>query len=426
MLVFATRRTTFPHNPDEVETMPSYLRARRESPVSGTEPAGVAGRGSANRPWFGGLFGRFGVNPSRQTAADPGANELFAFPLEGALPDPIVIADVATVPAPGVSQPAVPRIARLILLAAAIVLLPTLALIAIRRVPVLPTTEQPQTGNLTINTRPAISEVLVDGERRGMTPLTLSMKPGAHTITVRTGGEERVVPLVIAAGADVTQYFEMKGAEPTALFGVVSVATDPPGARVAVDGRPRGTSPLTVADLTPEEHKVTVTSDAGSAERMVAVTAGGTASVMFSLPKVAGPVGGWLSISAPFDVEVAENQDVIGTSGTTRIMLASGRHQITLANRGLGYQEARSIDVTAGKTMSIRVDPPKASLSVNARPWAEIVLDGNSVGQTPIANLSVSLGSHEIVFRHPTLAERKQTVVVTAKGPNRIAADLTK
>jgi len=82
--------------------------------------------------------------------------------------------------------------------------------------------------------------------------------------------------------------------------------------------------------------------------------------------------------------------------------------------------------VTAGKTMSIRVDPPKASLSVNARPWAEVVLDGNSVGQTPIANLSVSVGSHEIVFRHPTLAERKQTVVVTAKGPNRIAADLTK
>jgi hypothetical protein len=406
--------------------MPSYLRARRESAVSGTETAVVAGRRSANRPWFGGLFGRFGVRPSGQTVAHPGGNALFAFPLEGALPDPIVIADVATVPAPGLSQPASPRLARLILLAAVIVLLPTLALIVIRRVPVSRTTEQPQTGNLTINTRPAISEVLVDGERRGMTPLTLSMKPGAHTITVRTGSEERVVPLVIAAGADVTQYFEMKGAEPTALFGVVSVATDPPGARVAVDGRPRGTSPLTVADLTPEEHKVTVTSDAGSAERMVAVTAGGTASVMFSLPKAAGPVGGWLSISAPFDVEVAENEDVIGTSGTTRIMLASGRHQITLANRGLGYQEARSIEVTAGKTMSIRVDPPKASLSVNARPWAEIVLDGNSVGQTPIANLSVSLGSHEIVFRHPTLAERKQTVVVTAKGPNRIAADLTK
>jgi hypothetical protein len=406
--------------------MPSLLRARQESAVSATETVVVAGRGSANRPWFGGLFGRFGSKPSGQKVADPDGNALFAFPLEGALPEPISIADVAAVPAPGLSPSASPRLVRLILLAAVIVLLPALALIVIRRFPGAPITEPPQTGNLTINTRPAISEVLVDGERRGMTPLTLSMKPGAHTITVRTGSEERVVPLTIAAGADVTQYFEMKSSEPTVLFGGVSVATDPPGARVSVDGRPRGTSPLIVADLTPEDHKVAVTSDAGSAERMVAVTAGGTASVMFSLPKVAGPVGGWLSISAPFDVEVAENEDVIGAGGTTRIMLASGRHHITLANRSLGYQEARSIEVTAGKTMSIRVDAPKASLSVNARPWAEIVLDGTSVGQTPIANLSVTVGTHEIVFKHPTLAERKQTVVVTAKGPNRIAADLTK
>jgi len=207
----------------------------------------------------------------------------------------------------------------------------------------------------------------------------------------------------------------------------VSVATDPPGARVVIDGRPHGTSPVTVLDLTPEEHRVVVTSDAGSAERTVMVTAGSTASVMFSLSKVsAGPVGGWLTIAAPFEVEVVEKEDVIGTSGTTRIMLAAGHHDVELANRTLGYREARKIEVTAGKTTAIRVEPPKAPVSVNARPWAEIMLDGNSVGETPLANLLVSLGPHEIVFRHPQLAERKQTVVVTAKGPNRITADLTK
>ena len=67
------------------------------------------------------------------------------------------------------------------------------------------------------------------------------------------------MPLTIAAGADVTQYFDMKAAAPVAALGQVSVTTDPPGARVAVDGRPRGVSPLTVADLTADQHKVTVT-----------------------------------------------------------------------------------------------------------------------------------------------------------------------
>ncbi len=115
--------------------MPSYLRARRESAVSATETAVVAGK-SANRPWFGGLFGRFGLKTSAQKVADPGGNALYAFPLEGALPEPMVIADVAAAPAPGVRQSASPRLVRLILLAAVIVLLPTLALIVIRRVPV--------------------------------------------------------------------------------------------------------------------------------------------------------------------------------------------------------------------------------------------------------------------------------------------------
>jgi hypothetical protein len=286
--------------------------------------------------------------------------------------------------------------------------------------------EKPRAGNLTIDTRAISSEVFIDGERRGVTPLTMSLTPGAHMVTVRSSSDERVVPLTIAAGADVIQYFEMKAGEPVAILGRLSVVTDPPGARVAVDGRPRGTSPLMVADLPAQEHKVTVTSGTSSAERTVMVTAGGDASVMFSLSKVSGPVGGWLSISAPFDVEVVEDADVIGTSGVSRIMLAAGRHSVVLTNRSVGYQETRKIEVTPGRTTVIKVDPPKASVGVNARPWAEVLLDGKSVGQTPIANLLVSVGPHEIVFRNPQFAERKQAIVVTAKGLNRIAVDFTK
>ena len=92
------------------------------------------------------------------------------------------------------------------LIVVAIVVVPSLAVLAIRRFP-LPQFKAapPRVGNLTIDTRHVISEVLIDGERRGVTPLTLSLSPGAHTITVRTASDERVVPLTIAAGADVTQ-----------------------------------------------------------------------------------------------------------------------------------------------------------------------------------------------------------------------------
>jgi hypothetical protein len=403
-------------------------RAARDSAVEAAETAEPGGKKSGDLGWFRGLGQLFGRKAAAEPkGADINANALLAFPSEGtARPEPARIAEAAKRATPKAATPS-PALIRAMLIAAGVVVLAGLGALAVQRYPILQMmAKEPRPGNLTINTRPGDAEVLIDGARRGATPLTLALTPGTHTITIRSGSDERVVPLTIASGAEVSQYFEMKVAEPAVLVGRVSVVTDPPGARVSVDGKARGTSPITVVDLTPADHKVTVTSDTGSAERTVTVAAGGTASVMFSLPKVSGPVGGWLSISAPFDVEVVEHDDVIASSGTSRIMLAAGRHDITIMNRSLGYQDARRIEVTAGKTTAVRVDPPKVSVSVNARPWAEVTLDGNSVGQTPISNLLVAVGTHEMVFRHPQFGERRQTVVVTAKGPNRVAADLSK
>ena len=414
--------------------MQSSPRAARETRIEGQETAELNDQAPVpEERWYSGLVRLFGGKSASQKTADTNAanpNALLAFPSEAiSRPEPAAIADAAKRAAQKTATPAPaatvsPKVMRAALIISAVAVVAAIGAVAVQRYPLTP--REPRPGNLTINTRPIDAEVLIDGTRRGTTPLTLSLTPGTHTITVRSAGDERIVPLTLASGAEVSHYFEMKPAEPAVVVGRVSVVTDPPGARVSVDGKARGTSPITVTDLTPADHKVTVTSDTGSAERTITVTAGGTASVMFSLPKVSGPVGGWLAIAAPFDVEVVEHDDVIGSGGTSKIMLAAGRHDITLLNRSLGYQEARRVDVTAGKTMAIKVDPPKVNISVNARPWADVSLDGASLGQTPISNLQVAVGTHEMVFRHPQLGERRQSVTVTAKGPNRIAADLTK
>jgi hypothetical protein len=410
--------------------MLSSPRARREASTSEQKQV-VPSRQSLTTRWVSALLRLFKSWGS--ASGEPGANALLAFPSEStARPaesasrsDLAPIADVIskTLKSKAVSSPW--RIRTAVLAAAAVVVV-ALAVLASPRLP-LPTfaPNTPRLGTLTINTRPVGADVVVDGQRRGPSPITLSLAPGAHTIAVRNGHDERVVPLTIAAGADVTHYLEMKSAD-AAPLGQMSITTEPAGARVTIDGQSRGISPITVTDLTAGDHTVTVANDVGSVERKVTVSADGTASLMFSLAKPSGPVGGWLSISSPFEVEVVENADVIGGSGSSRIMVAAGRHDVVLSNTALGFRETRRIDVAPGKTTAIRVDPPKASISVNARPWAEVSVDGASVGQTPIANLPVSIGSHELVFRHPQLGERRQTVSVTARGPNRIAVDLTK
>jgi hypothetical protein len=282
---------------------------------------------------------------------------------------------------------------------------------------------------LTVNTQPSGAQVLIDGQAQGTTPVTLSVNPGAHSLALRLNGTERVVPLKIAAGSEVGQYFELTTGGPRSATGRISVVTDPAGARVTVDGVARGASPVTIADLAPAEHRVRVANASGSAERLVAVESGGNTSVVFSLPKkAAGVVVGWLTIAAPFEVQVLERDELIGAGGTTKtkIMLAEGRHDVVLTNGNFGYQESRRIDVASGKVTTITVVPPNAALSVNARPWADVMIDGNEVGQTPISNVRVPIGAHQVIFRHPQFGERRQNIVVTAKGPNRLSVDLTK
>ena len=69
---------------------------------------------------------------------------------------------------------------------------------------------------------------------------------------------------------------------------------------------------------------------------------------------------------------------------------------------------------------------PMGSIAINAIPWAEVWVDGDKAGDTPIGNLSVTIGKHEVTFRHPEFGEAHQTVTVTLSGPARLSVDLRK
>ena len=65
-------------------------------------------------------------------------------------------------------------------------------------------------------------------------------------------------------------------------------------------------------------------------------------------------------------------------------------------------------------------------MALNAIPWAEVWIDGEKVGDTPIGNLPVAIGPHEIVFRHPDLGEQKHAATVTLNATARLSVDLRK
>jgi len=280
-------------------------------------------------------------------------------------------------------------------------------------------------GTLTVNTNPPGAHVFVDGVERGMTPLSVALKPGTHALELRGDGTPRLMPITVTAGAELSQYIELP--KTAATFGQLQVRTEPAGARVSVDGLPRGTSPVTVGDLTPGEHAVQLESDFGAVKQIVTVEAGLTASLMVPLAAPEGaPVSGWMSVTAPADVQIFENKRLIGTSQSDRLMVSAGKHDIEIVNDLVGYRATRTVQVAAGKVTPIKIEFPKGNIALNAVPWAEVWVDGEKVGETPIGNLPVSLGPHEVVFRHPELGEQRHAALVTLKTPARLSVDLRK
>ena len=280
-------------------------------------------------------------------------------------------------------------------------------------------------GTLIMTTNPPGAKLFVDGVERGATPLSVTLKPGTHALELRGDGAPRLMPITVDAGAQVSQYIELP--KTAATLGQMQVRTEPAGARISVDGVPRGTSPVTVGELTPGEHAVLLESDFGAVKQVVTIEPGQTASLMVPLSAPDGaPVSGWMSVTAPADVQIFEKNRLIGTSQSDRLMVSAGRHDIDIVNDIIGYRTTRTVQVSAGKVTPIKVEFPKGTIALNAVPWAEVWVDGEKIGETPIGNLSLSLGPHEVVFRHPELGEQRHAALVTLKAPARLSVDLRK
>jgi hypothetical protein len=281
----------------------------------------------------------------------------------------------------------------------------------------------PLTGTVAVQTNPPGVAVFIDGVAHGNTPARVSLTAGSHIVELRGRGVPRVIPVTITVGAEVSQYLELPE---TPSVGSLLVQSDPSGARVTVDGVDQGKAPASVTNLTPGEHEVVLQAENGPAvHQRVVIQAGVTSSVLAPVSTAApGPVSGWLTVKAPVTVDIRENGRVIGSSDTDRIMMASGRHDLELVNETLGYRANRSIQVTPGKVASFSVEMPQGVININASPWAEVWIDGRRVGETPIGNLPMAIGPHEVVFRHPQLGEKKQAISVTLSAPVRLSMDM--
>jgi hypothetical protein len=240
--------------------------------------------------------------------------------------------------------------------------------------------------------------------------------------------------LALVEAAAIGRFVLMPQADPAAAVNVpVKIESPSPADIVLVDGRQAVSSAIELASGSPhvirvirrevpavEEALTGPVTDEGAEARAKAEE---QAARALALAAVRQRSGG-LRLSSPIELHVLEGERVLGSSENGPIVASAGVHQLDFVNNTVGYRSRQTVEIKAGQIVPLTIRPPDGRLSVNALPWAQVWIDGNPVGETPLANLTVPLGQHEITFRHPQLGEKRETAVVQSGLVTRVSATL--
>jgi hypothetical protein len=225
-------------------------------------------------------------------------------------------------------------------------------------------------------------------------------------------------PAAVAEPSPAEAAPAVNDSKPAPGTGTLTINSEPAGARVLLDGTDSGQTPLRLQSVTAGRHTITLITDTTTVKRGVRITAGQTTAV--DIPVFSG----WVAVFAPIVLDVSEGGRSLGTTEQGKIMLAPGRHTLTLSHREYGYSSVETVEIVGGEEKTLNITP-MGTVNLNAQPWAEVWVDGAKAGETPLANLPVALGTRVFLFKHPQFGERRLTETITSK-PAALSVDLTK
>lgn len=231
---------------------------------------------------------------------------------------------------------------------------------------------------------------------------------GRTTLLIKWGAAALALVVVIEA-LIIAGLFSSK---PTFVVATPPPRTDVPGPLTAAPIAPAVAAPIVLGAEANIQKTAIESSQPASPS---------TAEAAPVVPPVGGRFGG-IKVSAAIELKVFESDKLVGSTAGP-IAVVDGSHVLDLVNEELGFRLRQTVNVKPGQMTSLNISVPNGRISINAMPWAEVFIDGNPAGQTPLANLSLPIGKHEIVFRHPQLGSQTQTAVVKVEGLTRVSAN---
>ncbi|MCL4236304.1 MAG: PEGA domain-containing protein, partial [Deltaproteobacteria bacterium] len=106
------------------------------------------------------------------------------------------------------------------------------------------------------------------------------------------------------------------------------------------------------------------------------------------------------------------------------VTLPVGSHTIRCVNSELGIDLKKPVTVKEGREANVAFRA-LGKLHVNAKPWADVYLDGEPIGTTPLVRSGILPGTHTVRFvNSATGAERTRSVTVSAGADAHVSEEL--
>jgi hypothetical protein len=276
------------------------------------------------------------------------------------------------------------------------------------------------TGQLIVVTTPPGASIFIDEHMQsGVTPLSIrEVTAGAHKVTARwPSGRTANADATIKANASTALKLE----EPPPPTGVVSVASEPPGAKVTIDGKPQaGATPTTVKDLVVGSHTALLEwPDGRNRSVTFNVIAGMPATMNVRAP--APTVGQIVVTTEPAGAQISVDGKRQATPAPLTVRdLGPGPHEVQ-AEWPSGRSAKSSATVQVGASASLKLSeppPPVGQLVIAATPvGAQISVDGKrQPTPAPMTMRDLPPGPHEVLAQWPDGRIARTTATVIANG----------
>ena len=236
---------------------------------------------------------------------------------------------------------------------------------------------------LEVETTPSGAVVAIDGEVAGVTPLRRSQLSARwHIVSVESPG---------FAAKDTLVYLDA-GVPTTISLTLIPSASDAPAA-------------VSSPDLSP-----------GAPETVPEPPAAASADPVVETPSASAPASGSITVAVnPSGVPVQLDGQTVGVAPMELSDVSPGTHTLTFFLPGYETATVR-IDVAPGarEVVDISLVPQTGTLTVVARPWGSIYVDGRLRAEDTDVSVEVTLpvGTHQVRVEHPTLGAQERTVEV--------------